>query len=209
VDAEGALLHDSLGSRSVAEVVGVGLDLLGRDSRVRPVEVARPVGAGGHAAAAADAPVVVDDRDAVRLLPGRLHRTDLDAGWVAALLAGHGHVEGLLLRYQLRLVVGVRFGQVDAGLLLHPQHPDPVDLRVAGLVVLVDTGVDAAPAADAARDVETVAELHPIHGRRVAHRDLTPVALRVLPLELGQDLRLALRAQLDEATAQHSLHESG
>ncbi len=51
------------------------------------------------------------------------------------------------------------------------QHADPVDLRIAGLVVLVDAGVDAAPAADAAREVEAVAELDPVHGRRVGDRD--------------------------------------
>src|SRR5512142_1872980 len=71
LDAEGALLDDALRARAVAEVVLVRVQLGRGQLRLRPVEVARAVGAARHAAAAADAPVVVDDHDAVRLLPRR------------------------------------------------------------------------------------------------------------------------------------------
>ena len=73
----------------------------------RPVEVAGAVGARGHAVPAADAPVVVDDHDAVRLLPGGPDRADLRAGRVRALLARDRHVEVALLRDLLGRVVGV------------------------------------------------------------------------------------------------------
>ena len=60
--------------------------------RLGEVEPPRPVGAGRFAVPAADAPVVVDHRDAVRLLPGGLHRADLHARRLGALVALHRHV---------------------------------------------------------------------------------------------------------------------
>ena len=60
-------------------------------------------------------------------------------------------------------------------LALELEHADPVDLGIARLVVLVDAGVDAAAAADAARDVEPVAE---DHARR---SDRSPPTLTGLP----------------------------
>jgi len=49
-----------------------------------------------------------------------------------------------------RVVIGVGVSEVDALFLLHREDANPVDLRVARLVVLGDAGIDAAAAADAA-----------------------------------------------------------
>ena len=56
VQAEGALLHDALRADAVGEVALVGVDLLGGDDRLLPVESACVVGAGRFAVPAADAP---------------------------------------------------------------------------------------------------------------------------------------------------------
>ena len=164
-----------------------------------PVEVARAVGAGRHAAAAADAPVVVDHHDPVRLGPGGAGRTGLDARGVAALLAGDRHVEMALLRDLGRVVVGVGVAEVDALLLLHLQHADPVQLRVARLVVLLDAGVDAAPAADAAGQVERVGEEHAGQRRRVGHLHRHAALRGVLALHLVERLAQALLRHLAQA----------
>ena len=129
------------GRGRLPEVVRLRVELVRRDRRLAPVEVARAVRAGRHAVAAADAPVVVDHDDAVRLRPGGAGRADLRARRVAALLARHRHVEVALLGHLGGLVVGVGVREVDALLLLHREHADPVDLRVARLVVLLDAGV--------------------------------------------------------------------
>src|SRR5512139_2126135 len=118
LDAERALLHDALRPRPVPQVVLHRVQLLGRELRLRPVHVARAVRARRHAAAAADAPIVVDDDDAVRLLPRRLRRADLHARWVAALLALHREVELAGARHRVGLVVQLGVGEVDAVLLL-------------------------------------------------------------------------------------------
>src|SRR5690606_21113316 len=93
VNTEGALLDDALRTEAVAEVVHVGIHGLGRDAGLGPVETACAVGTCGHAAAAADAPVVVDRHDAVGLLPGGVDRAGLHARCVATVLAGDRKVE--------------------------------------------------------------------------------------------------------------------
>src|SRR5689334_12834486 len=65
LDAEMALFHYSLTPRPVAQVSHVRIDLLFRNRRLCKIEPPRPIGASGLAIAAADAPVVIDHRDAV------------------------------------------------------------------------------------------------------------------------------------------------
>ena len=132
------------------------------------IETPRPIGAGGLAIAAADAPVVIDHRDAVRLLPGGVHRADLDAGRVLALLALHRHVEKALLRHRLGIVIVVGLLHVERA-VRQPQHADVLDLRIARLVVLRDAGVDAFAAADAAGQVQAIDKLDAVHRLEVAH----------------------------------------
>src|SRR6266545_1139524 len=109
-------------------------DLAGGEGGLGPVEVAGAVGAGGHAVAAADAPVVVDDHDAVLLGPGGAGGADLGAGRVLALLAAHGDVEVAVFGNFGGVVVGVGVGEVHALFLFHGEDADPVDLGVARLV---------------------------------------------------------------------------
>src|SRR5581483_9549054 len=146
LDAEGALLDDALPPRPISQVVRIGIDLLLRNRRLRPVEVPRAVRARRHAVPASDAPVVVDDHDAVALRPRGAGGADLRARSVAAMLAPYGHVEVAILRNRFRLVVRIRVRQVDALLLLHREHANPMQLGLARLVVLRRAGVNAAAA---------------------------------------------------------------
>src|SRR5450756_897036 len=57
LDAEGALLDDALGTRPVAQVVRLRVQVVAGDGRLGPVEVPRAVRARGHAVATAHAPV--------------------------------------------------------------------------------------------------------------------------------------------------------
>ncbi len=140
-----------------------------------PVEVARAVGAGGHAVAAADAPVVIDHHDAVLLRPGGAGGADLGAGRILALLAGHRDVEVAFLGNLGGMVVGVGVREIHALFLLHREDADPVDLRIARLVVLVHAGIDAAAAADAARDIQRIGEMHARDGAGIGDVDVLAV----------------------------------
>src|SRR5262249_24987303 len=156
---------------------------LGWHVGLSPVEVARAVGTGGHAAAAAHAAVVVDDHDAVGLLPGGLHRAHLGARRVATVVALHGHVEVALARHRLGAVIEVGVVGVAAVLLVHRHHAAPLDLGSARLVVLLHARIHAATAADAAREVEAVAERHALLRRLAAHGDLALELRAVFALE--------------------------
>src|SRR5579862_221724 len=158
LDAERAFFDDAFFARAVAEVFGFGVHLVGGNAGVGPIEVARAVGAGGHAAAAADAPIVVDDHDAVFFLPRRADGTDFAAGWIGTVLTGDGEIEFAGLRHGFGVVVGVGVMKIDALLFVHLKDSDPMDLRVARLVVLFDAAIHAAPTADAAGDVQRVGE---------------------------------------------------
>jgi hypothetical protein len=58
-----------------------------------------------------------------------------------------------------------------------------VDLRVPGLVVLIDASVHTASTADAAGDVQAVAEHHAVDRPRGLHLDGLPVLLGVLAFQ--------------------------
>src|SRR5512143_537170 len=172
LDAEGALLHDSLITRPVAQVVRLRIDLLRLSVRLRPVKMASTVGTGGHAVPAADAPVIIDDDDAVRLLPGGLRRAGANAGRIFALLTLNGHIKVIGFGNQGRIVILVRLLEVDPLLpLLETEHRYPVYLRVLGLVILIHAGIFAPSATDAAREVETVAEENARDCLLITHHD--------------------------------------
>ena len=141
LDAERAFFHHVFHPRSVSQIMDLRIHFLRRHGRLRPVEDPPLVGAGGDAVPAADAPVVIHDHDAVRFLPGGLHRTDLHAGGIFALLALNGHVQEPRFGDGFGIVVMLRILQVDQASLLQPDHPYPVQLRVdAGLVVFLHAG---------------------------------------------------------------------
>src|SRR5262249_20736384 len=80
LDTEVAFFHDPLTTWAIAEVGHVRVDLLFRDGRFGEIEVPSPEWAGSCAVSTTDAPVVIDDRDAVAFLPGGMDGTDFDAG---------------------------------------------------------------------------------------------------------------------------------
>ena len=74
-----------------------------------------------------------DDRhDAVVLAPGRADRAALHAGRVLALLALDGEVALPLGRDGVAFVVGIRVVEIDAAVLVHLEHADPLDGVVSG-----------------------------------------------------------------------------
>src|SRR5205085_5708580 len=128
---------------------------------------------------------VINDDDAVGLLPRRADGTDARALRIAALLAGDGQIEVIGIGNFVGVVVGIRALEIDALLLFHFQDADPLDLWIARLVVLFHTRVDAAPATDAARKVERVPERDTRLRRQGRHVDLAPEA----PLGVVADAR--------------------
>ena len=159
-------------ARPIAQIVRVRVELLGRNPGLGPVEVPRPVGAGCHAVAAADAPVVIDDDDAIRLLPGRRGRAGFHALRVLALLTGDRKIGLPFGGHLLVDVEGIAVLEIDSTdhvLALELENADPLDLGVTRLVVLRDTAVDAAPATDAAADIQAVAEEHAVVGSDRIH----------------------------------------
>jgi hypothetical protein len=88
--------------------------------------------------------------------------------------------------------------EVDALFLVHLEDADPLDLGIAGLVVLLHAGVDAPPAPDAPAEIQGVSEDHPRDGRLVADIDIAAELLLVLLLEPGDDLLDILLGEFPE-----------
>src|SRR3990172_7726825 len=96
--AEHALLHGAAAvGHGVLGAVG-GEGGAGRVLRLLPVELADPVRTGGHAHAAADASLVVDEDHAFLVVIGGAHGADFGAGGVLALHAGAGQEEAVAAR---------------------------------------------------------------------------------------------------------------
>jgi len=106
------------------------------------------------------------------------------------------------LGHFLRVVVGVRVADVDPLVLVQLEHADPLDLRVAGRVVLLDAGLGAAPAADAAGEVQGIAEHGALDGGLGAAEEHGPafllgVALLLLGLGGHSGRRVSVGTQID------------
>src|SRR6266508_4280431 len=187
LDAEGALLHHARLASAVAQIVLVRVHLFGRNLRRAPVEAARPVGAGGHTVAAPDAPVVVDDRDAVRFLPGGADGADLHTRRISALEALGAQVE-VALRGHLVLEGRVGVVEIDDA-VLHLEDADVLGGGAPVEVVLVDAGLDAAAEPLALRNVEGIAEHHAGLGAGGLDGDVHPAPQLGQALEPGDGLR--------------------
>jgi hypothetical protein len=118
--AVGAFFDHPDGPGTIPQVMRVGVHLPGRQAGLLPVEMPRSVRARRHAIPAPDAPVVIDDHDAVVFLPGRLDRAHLGARRVFALVALDGHVEMPFLGNFRRIVVVLGVLQVNPSLLVEP-----------------------------------------------------------------------------------------
>jgi hypothetical protein len=107
--------------------------------------------------------------------------------------------------------VVVLFGllQVDPLLLVQLEDPDPMDLRIAGLVVLPDAAVDAAAASDAAREIERVSVQDPFDGRGRLHLDRLAEPGAVFLLQAGEDLLQPGFIELPEVFLEKRLPDGG
>jgi hypothetical protein len=110
---------------------------------------------------------------------------------VVALLARDREIEVPFSRHLVGLVVRGRVLEVDAVTLLHLEHGDVLELGVAGLVILLHAGMDAAAATDAATDVERVREHHTFDRGLGAYANVDAVLRLVVALEPG-DVSLEL-----------------
>ncbi len=111
--AEGALFHHALGARRK-----LGLGVPDIRARVRPVEAARAVRAGGHAVAAADTAVPVHGHDAVFAFQSGPGGADPHARRIVALVAQH-HGGGCA---QGRVLVHLRGERARHRLFPDPPH---------------------------------------------------------------------------------------
>ena len=128
-------------------------------------------------------------------------------GGLLALLALHRHVELALLGHRLRVVVGVGVLTSTPFVLVHLQHPDPLDLRIAGLVVLLDAGVDAAAAADAAgRGPGRSRTARPGMAGSLPMWISLPYFCLGLLLQAGDDLLELVLGELPEVVLEERLH---
>lgn len=183
VNAKGTFFDDAALPRSIAEDVNFRVDLFRGDFGVGPVEASRAVWTGRHAVAAADAPIVINYSDAVRVLPGRLGRAGSYTFGILTLLTGDRHVNHTFCRLEAMIEGWISRLQIDKAdnlFALEFEYAYPMNLRIAGLIVLSDTGIDTAPTSDAAGKVQTIAEKYVRIGRLVSQNKLTAVFLLIL-----------------------------
>ncbi len=93
MQAEVALLHGALGPDAVRQVALTRVDFVGRNLRLFPIESSSKVRTSRFSVTTANAPVVVNNHNAIIFLPCGFNRTCGNAGRVLTLLALHGHVE--------------------------------------------------------------------------------------------------------------------
>src|SRR3954470_22554486 len=70
LNAKVALLHDAAAAGAITEVSHPGIETILGDGWLGEIETPRPIGTGGFAISAPYAPIVINHRNAVRLLPG-------------------------------------------------------------------------------------------------------------------------------------------
>jgi hypothetical protein len=138
--------------------VSFGISVFGRKSGFSPVEMSGSVGTGGHTAAAADAPVVVDNDNSVRIGECGANRTAFNTRRIFALLAGHGEVKMAFMGNLIMVVVEIGMSEVDTSFLFHLQDLDPEDLGVSGLIVLCLAGIDTFSTSNTSGKIEAIAE---------------------------------------------------
>jgi hypothetical protein len=86
-----------------------------------------------------------------------MDRTDLHTGRILTLLALDGKIDKPFLRNRVRIVVMLGVFEIDQISSLQLEDPDPMELTfITGLVIFLDTRIDASPAADASGKLKTV-----------------------------------------------------
>src|ERR1041385_798893 len=97
-----------------------------------------------------------------------MDRTNLDARWILALLALHGHVEESLFWHSCWSIIMVAFFHVHRA-VRHLQHADVLNLWIARLIVFFHAGMNAFAAADASSQVQTINKFDAVHRLEIAN----------------------------------------
>jgi hypothetical protein len=97
VEAIGALLNDAYGPYSIAQIALVRIDFFCWNFGLLPIETPSVIRAGRFTVPASDAPVVVNNDNAILLFPCCLHWANVNAWWFVALLALNWQVELVVL----------------------------------------------------------------------------------------------------------------
>ena len=175
------------------------VQLLPRNVRFAPIEDPSFIGAGCDAISTTDAPVIVYDDDSIRLLPGGMDRTDLYTGRILTLLALNGKIDIPFLRNRVRIVVMFRVFEINQISSLQLEDPDPMKLTfVAGLIILLDTGIHASPAADASGKLKAVTPEGILLGSLRADLEFLSIFLLISLLQFGNEAFLFLFCHLQK-----------
>jgi len=199
LDTKSAFFHGTLHSGSVSKIVDRGIDLLFWNVWLRPVKDSPLVGTGCNAVPATDAPVVVDHDDTIRFLPSGVDRTYFHTGRLLTLLALNGKIDIPFLRNRIRIVVMFRVFEINQISSLQLEDPDPMKLTfVAGLIILLDTGIDASPATDASGKLKAVTPEGILLGFLRADLEFPSIFLVISLLQFGNEAFLFLFCHLEK-----------
>jgi len=179
--------------------VNQGVQLLRGNVRFAPIENPSFIGTGCDAISTTDAPVIIHNHNSIRLLPGRMDRTDLHTGRILTLLALNGKIDIPFLRNRIRIVVMFRVFEINQISSLQLEDPDPMKLTfVAGLVILLDTGIDASPATDASGKLKAVTPEGILLGFLRADLEFPSIFLVISLLQFGNEAFLFLFCHLEK-----------
>jgi len=176
----------------------VGIDLVLGKVGFRPVKDPSLIGTGRNTVSAPDAPIIVNDNNPVRFLPGGMDRANLHAGRILALLTLDRQIDKPFFRNGFRGVVMFRVFQIDQVSSLQSEDSDPVELAgITGLIIFLDTGVDASSTPNASRELQTISPKGLGKGLLRADLKFPAVLLKVSSFHLSDDLLLFVFVHLE------------
>jgi hypothetical protein len=188
LNAKGAFFHSALHPGPVSEVVNRRVYFFLWDVWLCPVEDPPFVRTCSNAVPASNTPVVINDDDTIRFLPGGMDRTNLHARRLLTLLTLNGEIDKTLFRYDIRIVIVFRVFEIDQVSSLKPEHPDPLKLRVMSrMIILFHTGIDASSATNASGKLQAVCPKGIGNGPLGADLKFPPVLLLVSLFQLCND----------------------
>jgi hypothetical protein len=125
--------------------------------------------------------------------------TDLHTGRVLTLLALDRKIDIPFLGHRVRIVVMFGVFKIDQISSLQLEDPDPMELTfVAGLIILLDTGIDASPATDASGKLEAVTPEGILLGFLRADLEFPSIFLLISLLQFGNEAFLFLFCHLQK-----------
>src|SRR5664280_1966869 len=126
--------------------MSLGIYFICRDMRFSPVKVSGSVRTGCHTISAAYAPVIINNYNSIRLLPGGFYRTNLSTLGIPALLTLYRNIKISFFSNKIRIIMNIRMCEVNAFFLFHLQNLDIMNLRIPGLIIFFYTGIYASSA---------------------------------------------------------------